>query len=209
VILAFRTIVLGSLALVAVASAPVASAAPRLADSSEQPITIGDFAFLPAEVTAPVGTSLTWTNVQPGVPHTTSSVDGVWDSGILSTGDAFTVAFNQPGDFAYECQVHPSMRGVIHIVATEPAAAEAAESVESVEAVNPADSGESAPVAVDAVEPAPAASADPTATPALPAPTPTPTPTVVPTLAPTPAPVRRGIDGQALPTPTPASSYGY
>jgi plastocyanin len=203
VTLAFRTLVLGSLALVAMASAPVAGAA-----DNEQPITISDFAFLPGEVTAPVGTSLTWTNVQPGVPHTTSSVDGVWDSGIMSTGDAFTVAFNQPGDFAYECQVHPSMRGIVHIVATEPAAVEPAESVEPVESVDSAESAEAAPVALESVEAAAPARADPTAAPA-PTPTATPRPTLVPTPAPTSAPVPRGIDGQAVPTPTPTAGYGY
>jgi plastocyanin len=177
---------LGSLAFAAIAVG-VANAEP---DSSDTAVTIADFAFGPADVTAPVGSALTWTNAQAGVPHTTTSLDGVWDSGVMSSNAAFTFTFNQPGDFAYQCDIHPSMKGVIHIVAAE--AEVAAEP--ALEIAEPA-----------ASIPEPALSV-PESAPNLPEST----PTLVPTLAPTVAPVRVvPTPARAAPTPTPPARYGY
>jgi plastocyanin len=177
---------LGSLAFAAIAVG-VANAEP---DSSDTAVTIADFAFGPADVTAPVGSALTWTNAQAGVPHTTTSLDGVWDSGMMSSNAAFTFTFNQPGDFAYQCDIHPSMKGVIHIVAAE--AEVAAEP--ALEIAEPA-----------ASIPEPALSV-PESAPNLPEST----PTLVPTLAPTVAPVRVvPTPARAAPTPTPPARYGY
>jgi plastocyanin len=177
---------LGSLAFAAIAVG-VANAEP---DSSDTAVTIADFAFGPADVTAPVGSALTWTNAQAGVPHTTTSLDGVWDSGVMSSNAAFTFTFSQPGDFAYQCDIHPSMKGVIHIVAAE--AEVAAEP--ALEIAEPAAS---------VPEPAPSV---PESAPNLPEST----PTLVPTLAPTVAPVRVvPTPARAAPTPTPPARYGY
>jgi plastocyanin len=168
---------LGSLAFAAI-TVGVANAAP---DSNDTAVAIADFAFGPADITAPVGTALTWTNVQAGVPHTTTSLDGVWDSGVMSSNAAFTFTFNQPGDFAYQCDIHPSMKGVVHIVAAEAAV-----------------------VAEPALEIAEPAANVPEPTPAVP------TPTLAPTLAPTVAPVQAApTPAPAAPTPTPAARYGY
>jgi len=107
-----RMALLGGLAIAAVAGASVTQAAP-----ADQAVSIDGFAFAPAEVSVPVGTSVVWTNLQNGVQHTTSSLDGLWDSGALATSDAFSFTFTQPGDFAYQCTIHPSMRGIVHVVA--------------------------------------------------------------------------------------------
>jgi plastocyanin len=206
---AFSKLLVGSLALAAVAGAPVASAAP----GDPAPIAIDNFAFAPEELTAPVGTSITWTNAQPGVPHTTSSVDAVWDSGTLASGGTFTFTFSQPGDFAYQCLIHPSMRGLVHIVAPAETAAPVAESAESIDAVDSADaeisSADLAPSiadpetsAADATAAPPVSTAIPVA-PAVPTPTPTTAATAVPTATPRVAPAA------AYPTPTPTVRYGY
>jgi plastocyanin len=109
---------LGSLTLVLVAGAPaVQTAQADVGTNSNNDVSIAAFAFSPAEVSVPVGTVLTWTNAQDGVQHTTTSPEGVWDSGVLSTNDSFGFTFEQPGDFAYQCTIHPSMRGVVHVVA--------------------------------------------------------------------------------------------
>jgi plastocyanin len=79
-------------------------------------VTIDNFAFQPAEVTVPVGSTLTWTNRQ-SAPHTTTSDTGVWDSGVLSNGGTFQLTLDQAGDFPYHCDVHPDMLGVVHVVA--------------------------------------------------------------------------------------------
>jgi len=125
----WRTALLGSAALTAVAITPVASAQ---ADPAATPITIANFAFAPGDTTVPVGGTVTWTNAQTGVPHTATALDGTWDSGVLDANGTFSFTFSQAGDFAYQCDIHPTMRGVIH-VANEPAAASAPTQATSVD----------------------------------------------------------------------------
>ncbi|MEJ7901725.1 MAG: cupredoxin family copper-binding protein [Thermomicrobiales bacterium] len=80
-------------------------------------VSILEYAFDAPTVEIPVGTTVTWTN-DGGVIHTTTATDGLWDSGILSAGDEFSYTFNEAGNFAYVCTLHPTMVGTI--VVTEP-----------------------------------------------------------------------------------------
>ena len=75
-------------------------------------VTIRDFAFSPATISVPVGTTVTWTN-EDSAPHTATSTSGVWDSGTLETGGSFSFTFDTPGSFSYFCAIHPSMRGTV------------------------------------------------------------------------------------------------
>jgi plastocyanin len=79
-------------------------------------VTIVDFAFQPATLTVPVGTTVTWTNTG-NAPHTTTSTTGLWDSGTLNTGGSFSRQFNQVGTFAYHCTIHPNMTATIMVQA--------------------------------------------------------------------------------------------
>lgn len=65
------------------------------------------------ELMVPLGTTVTWTNNDPGVPHTVTAADGLFDSGILATGDTFSYTFNQVGQFNYLCTPHPWMKARI------------------------------------------------------------------------------------------------
>lgn len=85
----------------------VAAAAPLA-------VTIAGFAFDPADVTVPVGTTVTWTN-RDGAPHTITSEDGTWESGNLGEGASFTFTLDTPGEYAYYCSIHPSMEGTIRV----------------------------------------------------------------------------------------------
>jgi plastocyanin len=60
------------------------------------------------------GTTVTWVN-NDGIPHTATSDTGVWDSGILSSGQSFAFTFAQPGTYPYHCAIHgaASMSGTI------------------------------------------------------------------------------------------------
>jgi plastocyanin len=58
-------------------------------------VSIVDFAFSPASITVPVGSSVRWTH-NGLFPHTTTSDPGsldAWDSGTLGVGDAFTKTY--------------------------------------------------------------------------------------------------------------------
>jgi plastocyanin len=61
-----------------------------------------------------VGTTVKWTN-KDNVPHTVTSATGDWDSGQLSNGQSFSHTFTQAGTFAYQCTVHPTMKGTITV----------------------------------------------------------------------------------------------
>jgi plastocyanin len=82
----------------------------------DQAETIDNFAFLPPEVVILAGTTVTWTNAQLDVAHTSTSDTGVWDSRVLNTGDAFSFSFDAEGEFPYHCTIHPFMRGVVRVV---------------------------------------------------------------------------------------------
>lgn len=83
-------------------SAPAAGPAEPVA------IDISAFAYVPPEVTVPVGTEVTWTNRDP-TAHTATGDD--FDTGNLSGDASASVTFDAPGTFAYQCTIHPSMQG--------------------------------------------------------------------------------------------------
>lgn len=64
-------------------------------------------------LTVPVGTTVTWTNEDPGMMHTVTSVDGLFDSGFLNEGDTWSYTFDEAGEFEYFCQPHPWMRAKV------------------------------------------------------------------------------------------------
>ena len=71
-------------------------------------MAIAAFAFEPAELRVPVGTTVTWTNTDPA-PHTVTG-DG-FNTGPLEPGSTGTVTFDTAGTFDYFCAIHPTMSG--------------------------------------------------------------------------------------------------
>jgi plastocyanin len=87
-------------------------------DAGEAIVAIRDFAFHPAALSVPQGTTVTWINCEDATLHTTTSDTEVWDSGGLSPGETFTLEFNGTGAFPYHCTPHPFMEGSVEV--TEP-----------------------------------------------------------------------------------------
>jgi plastocyanin len=114
---AFAAPLAGALALVSAAgvSASPAPAGPVSA-SSPAPVTIVSRAYTPAQLTVEDGQTVTWKNEGFG-PHTVTAADGGFDSGRLNLGESFQVTFTTPGAFAYACTIHPSMKGVVDVLA--------------------------------------------------------------------------------------------
>lgn len=54
-------------------------------------IAITDEGYAPEVTVIPVNTLVTWTNIEGF--HTTTSRDGLWDSGVLGVGDSFSHMF--------------------------------------------------------------------------------------------------------------------
>ena len=80
-------------------------------------VDIKTFAFDPAVMEIPVGTTVIWTN-RDAVNHTVTSgipgtVDGTFDSGNFNQDGTFSFTFTEAGSFDYFCQRHNHMRGTI------------------------------------------------------------------------------------------------
>ena len=83
------------------------------ADTANQ-ITIQNFTFKPANLTVAPGTKVTWIN-KDSDPHTATSTNKSFNSNALDTDEQFSFVFNDKGDFAYFCALHPMMKGQITV----------------------------------------------------------------------------------------------
>ncbi len=97
---------------------PVQLATDTAASPSGQTVevTVQGFTFDPIELTITAGTTVQWTNMD-SAKHTISADDGSWGSGNLGQGATFSFTFDQPGTFAYHCEIHPTMAATIIVTA--------------------------------------------------------------------------------------------
>jgi plastocyanin len=89
-----------------------ASPASEPAPAGPNAVSISNFAFAPATLTVPVGTTVTWTN-HDEEPHTVVASDGSFHSPGLGTNAAFSNTFATAGTFDYICSIHPFMHGTV------------------------------------------------------------------------------------------------
>jgi plastocyanin len=68
-------------------------------------VDMHDNYFAPKTLTIRPGTTVRWVNYGTR-HHTTTSTDGLWDSGDLGPGDAYTATFHRQGTYAYYCRFH-------------------------------------------------------------------------------------------------------
>ncbi|MRH89728.1 plastocyanin [Nocardia sp. SYP-A9097] len=95
-------------------SAPATT--PVDAPAGPNAVTIGNFAFAPASLTVPVGTTVTWTN-RDEEPHNVAAGDGGFHSPNLGAGATYTFTFTKAGTFTYICAIHPFMHGTVVVTA--------------------------------------------------------------------------------------------
>ena len=75
-------------------------------------VGVDNFSFAPTTVSAPVGTTITWTN-HDDVPHQVVSTEQKFKSPVLDTDGQFSYRFDAPGAYKYFCSLHPKMTGQI------------------------------------------------------------------------------------------------
>jgi plastocyanin len=99
-------------------SSPAPSATPAPATGAAT-VTIQNFAFVPASITVPKGTTVTWVNQDP-VNHQilndagASIAEGaLFSSDSLPNGGTYSFRFDSPGTYPYHCSIHPSMKGTV------------------------------------------------------------------------------------------------
>ncbi|MCV7229372.1 cupredoxin domain-containing protein [Mycolicibacterium komossense] len=94
-------------------TAPSGAAADAPAPAGPNALNINNFAFAPATLTIPVGTTVTWTN-KDEEPHTVVSNDGTtFHSPGMGINGTFTFTFTNAGTFDYVCSIHPFMHGSV------------------------------------------------------------------------------------------------
>ena len=93
-------------------------------------VTIEGIAYSPAELKVPAGTTVTWTNdddvlhtvtsgrqAEQGVPGVSDGKDarpdGTFDGELDGAGTTFEFTFDEPGTYAYYCNVHVGMVGEV------------------------------------------------------------------------------------------------
>ena len=93
--------------LVALTGGPAPASPPPQAT-----VHIKDFAYVPATLTVPSGSTVRFVNDDTEA-HTVTAVSRSFDSGGLDSGDSWTHRFATPGTFAYFCAIHPYMHGTV------------------------------------------------------------------------------------------------
>ncbi len=91
----------------------LAVSAPAMAADADT-VTIKNFDYAPMALTVTAGTTVTWKN-EDGEPHTVVSVDGLFRSAALDTGETFAYKFTKPGVYKYVCTIHPKMVATVTV----------------------------------------------------------------------------------------------
>ncbi len=102
-----------------------------VAQGQDVTVSMEDNFFSSANITVAPGTTVTW--VQNGAnPHTTTSDDGLWDSGVIEggSGGSFSFTFDEPGTYDYVCTIHAA-QGMVGTVTVSGASADSASASES------------------------------------------------------------------------------
>ncbi|VVB73284.1 Plastocyanin [uncultured archaeon] len=73
-------------------------------------VSIRDFEFNPATLTAKAGITVRWMN-DDAVAHSIKS--GFANSPVIPPGKSFEFTFSQPGTYNYSCGIHASMKGTV------------------------------------------------------------------------------------------------
>jgi plastocyanin len=99
------------------AAAAVAPAAVSRTTTNARTVTISNFTFAPAALTARAGEEVTWRN-EDDAPHTVVGSDpgSPLKSPALDTGDQYTAKLTQPGTYKYFCSLHPHMTGTVTVM---------------------------------------------------------------------------------------------
>jgi len=75
-------------------------------------VSIEAFKFVPAQLTVPVGATVTWTNGDEET-HTVTAIDRAYTSSGLDRKETYSHRFTAPGTYAYFCALHPHMTATV------------------------------------------------------------------------------------------------
>lgn len=79
-------------------------------------ITIRDYAFQPAAITVPAGTTVRWVNREKRQYHSVwFEALGEPEPDYIFPEESYERSFDSPGEFPYRCGPHPEMRGMVTV----------------------------------------------------------------------------------------------
>ena len=93
-------------------STPVQTEMQTVGQNTVSIVSIQNLSFAPANLEVTKGTKVTWTN-NDSVVHTVTSDNNKFESGQLAPGKTFEFTFEQTGEYAYYCSIHPTMTAKI------------------------------------------------------------------------------------------------
>lgn len=114
--------------LVAAVALLLCSASIGTASLGRKPVThtvvIEAMQFKPATLTIRPGDSVAWVNkdIVEHTATTSASAKQPFDSRMIRVGKSWKRSFKEAGTHDYICAYHPTMKGVIKVTATGPAA---------------------------------------------------------------------------------------
>jgi plastocyanin len=98
----------------ATTAAPTTTSVPTTTTPGEGAfeVVMESFAFTPAELTVPVGATVTWIN-RHSARHDVVAADRTFASPLFGKDETFSFTFEAPGEYPYVCTIHPGMEGTI------------------------------------------------------------------------------------------------
>ena len=99
------------------ARAETAAEAPETGEAREVVVvTIAGLQYEPAFVEVAPGTTVRWVS-EDQADHTVTSEEasGPLASDVFNAGGSFEYTFEEPGQFAYFCEIHPFMKGTVAV----------------------------------------------------------------------------------------------
>jgi plastocyanin len=110
--LLLRSAAVGLLAIwLAACSGGAASGSPVATNQVDLPPS---YRFVPANITVPVGTTVTWTN-HDNFTHSVKLVDSS-ENHVIKPGESTTLTFDTAGTFNFLCTFHPQqMKGTVTV----------------------------------------------------------------------------------------------
>jgi plastocyanin len=87
---------------------------PTTIQLSEGVVVVQNLSFNPQRIQTPVGREVVWRFSDNGLSHSVTADDNSFDSKPMPTGE-FRHRFDQPGEVAYHCTVHRTMKGTVAV----------------------------------------------------------------------------------------------
>jgi plastocyanin len=100
---------------------------PASAAALNTRVSIADYAWSQPQVHVDLGEKVTWDWLGPDLAHSVTGVsanaaqwdsDGGTDAPAHRAGDSFTLQFDQPGEYFFQCKLHAAVRGEVIVSST-------------------------------------------------------------------------------------------